>query len=372
MAFAWQALTVRYHFSGNWTALFCTGDQFPQLPHALAFEHVHRFSHSSGYDGQFYHQMAHDPFLARGFFRDFDDPRFRYRRILVPAIAWSIAAGQDRFIDSAYFLVILGCVFLTVFWTSRLGSQFYGVHPAWGTVALLIPAVVVSLDRMTVDVALVALTAGVVYFLAQSRWGAVAALCAAASLVRESGLLLPAGVLVWAAIHRRIRQAALMTISAIPTFAWYLWIAQRLPTHGAELLSPIPFLGLVRRILTPNSYAFGPMVNLLATVLDYAALAGIIVAVFYCAIRVRDFRDRPEGYVAFAFVALVAVVSTPAVWVETYSFTRGFSPLILLVGFDALRRRAPWGALPLVLTAPRVGLQIGSQILDVVRGLGRM
>jgi hypothetical protein len=62
---AWQVFVV--HRSGcNWTALFCAGDKHP-VPPALGFAHVAQLRHSPGYDGQFYHYLAHDPFLTRGF-----------------------------------------------------------------------------------------------------------------------------------------------------------------------------------------------------------------------------------------------------------------------------------------------------------------
>ena len=62
----------------------------------------------------------------------------------------------------------------------------------------------------------------------------------------------------------------------------------------------------------------------------------------------RDRRlDRP------ASVVLIAAVSTLAVCEAAYAFARGFSPLLLT----------------LVLTAPGIGLQIGSQITNVARGI---
>src|SRR5450631_297545 len=69
VAFAWQALTVHYNYSGNWTALFGGGTLFAAPPDALNSEHIYRFPNSRGYDGQIYHIMAHDPFMVRAFLR---------------------------------------------------------------------------------------------------------------------------------------------------------------------------------------------------------------------------------------------------------------------------------------------------------------
>jgi hypothetical protein len=56
----WMALTVHYNYGGNWTGLFCTGAN-QRVPVGQLDEKVHTFPASLGYDGQFYHHIAHDP-----------------------------------------------------------------------------------------------------------------------------------------------------------------------------------------------------------------------------------------------------------------------------------------------------------------------
>ena len=71
----WQALTVRFSYGGNWTALYCTGALFQHAPPALDSENIYLFPNSTGYDGQIYHYMAHDPFFRRGFSSSMNAPR---------------------------------------------------------------------------------------------------------------------------------------------------------------------------------------------------------------------------------------------------------------------------------------------------------
>ena len=97
----WLALTVRYNYGGNWTGLFCTGAN-QRVPADLLAEKLYTFPASSGYDGQFYHYIAHDPLGRTQLPNYIDAPQLRYRRILVPALAYLIAVGQGRFIDAAY------------------------------------------------------------------------------------------------------------------------------------------------------------------------------------------------------------------------------------------------------------------------------
>src|ERR1019366_4727173 len=79
---------------------------------------------------QYYRFLAHDPFLRHGTATDLDTPIDRSRRILVPLLAWALAGSQQGAIDGAY-----GLVFLAV------------------------PATIVGVDTMTVDITLAALTA---------------------------------------------------------------------------------------------------------------------------------------------------------------------------------------------------------------------
>ena len=194
-------------------------------------------------------------------------------------------------------------------------------------------------------------------------------LCALARLARERGLLLTAGVVAWFAIHRRWERAFAFALSAAPAVAWYAYVNARTPASPSDVLSFIPFAGILTRLATPVHYPFGVAMNALTGVLDYAALAGIVVAVVYCAANRRRLAKEPDGLVAFAFVALAAWLSWRPVWEEAYAFARVYSPLILLLALDGLRARSFLGALPLLLTAPRIGLEMGGQVLGIARGL---
>src|ERR1044071_2273539 len=94
--FGWQALVVHYVYAGERTSLYCTGQRFAQPPLG---ERIWTFPNSYGYDGQWYHYIAHDPWFERGFAGFLDAPRIRYRRILLPGLANLLAGGRDRYID---------------------------------------------------------------------------------------------------------------------------------------------------------------------------------------------------------------------------------------------------------------------------------
>src|SRR5205807_999013 len=145
----WQVATVYANYGGDWSALFYTGD-FMRLPASVAAEQPYRFP--GGYDGAFYHMLAHAPSMPADTRADIDNPPLRWRRILVPALAFTAALGDQERIDSAYIAIVdvfvaLGAAALALF------LIWAGVRAGWSLLFPLVPACLVSLDRMTVDTA---------------------------------------------------------------------------------------------------------------------------------------------------------------------------------------------------------------------------
>ena len=364
----WQALTVHYNFAGNWSGLFCAGEKFLPPPAALEFEHTYRIPNSMGYDGQQYHIMAHDPFLTRGFQSSLDVARFRYRRIFVPLAAWTLALGQDRFIDFTYYALSWTAIFLGIWWTARMAVD-QGMHAAWALLFLFTGGAVATIDRMLMDGVVLAEVAGVVYCASRKQWRATFVLAVVAALTREVGLVTVGGLVGWLAFERRFRLAAAMAAACVPAFAWYVYVFSRTTPMTDTFVAPAPFLALMRRIVTPFHYTDIPVVNVLSTVFDYCALAGLVWAIVYAAINFRPWLHSVQGWIGFAFVALIAVVSNATIYDDPYGYTRLFSPSIYITGIDGFRTRSWKALMPLALTAPRVGLLVTGQILRVVRGL---
>jgi len=92
-AASWEVLNIAFLYEGNPTGLFYTGTKTP-LPAAITGGHTYRVSDEVGYDGQFYHLIAHDPLKGRGFISFVDNPRLRWRRIGVPGLAALLAGGE--------------------------------------------------------------------------------------------------------------------------------------------------------------------------------------------------------------------------------------------------------------------------------------
>jgi hypothetical protein len=336
------------------------------LPPQLESEHVYRFTDSLGYDGQVYHYIAHDPFFQRGFDKYIDAPRYRYRRILIPLAAYLLALGHQEFVHGAYIGVILFSVFLGAYWLSACCSLL-GIGPGWGAVFLLVPATLISIDRMTIDVGLAALCVGFVYFLSKNQpWGIYAVLVAA-PLVRETGLIFIAGYASWLLLKRKLRLALLFSTAAVPAIAWYLFVQAHTNPYPYDCCSLVPLKGLVERVFHPPPYPFSWLISSIATTLDYVALAGVFLAIALAVKTAFERRIGPIEISIYLFALMAVFLSFPDSWRDVYGFARPITPLLILLAMSGLARQSLIWVLPMALMVPRIGLQIAPQLIETMR-----
>jgi hypothetical protein len=372
----WQFLTVHYNRAGNWTALFLTGQKYT-LPPELAAG-TYRFP-GVGYDGEMYRLVAHDPFLQRGYARYTDAPGERYRRILLPALAYVLAAGHQSWIDASYIVLIALFIFAGAYWLSRW-AVLAGAHPAWALAFLLVPATLISMDRMTVDVALVAFTVAFAVYCRTGSWWKLFLVLLLACLVRETALLLVAGICLFDLLRRRFERVVLWASTSLPMFAWYFFIRRIFPgkthfgapTWFANKVGP----GLLYRMIYPPQYPLPPALDAIARFADSLALAAILLASILAILLVL--RAHPRGPLAISgllFAALVFALTSVQYWVDVNGYARVISPLFILVALPSIARETrnayPWwlGLVPPIVVDLRLGLQFTSQIGGVVRGL---
>jgi hypothetical protein len=364
----WQFLTVHYNYGGNATALFRIRPGMP-VPPFLRSEHLYTFPGTQGYDGQVYHVIAHDPWMLRGSADAIVYPTFRYQRILVPALAWILALGQDRWIHAAYFAVVLGFAFLGVYWLALVAWRA-GLHPAWGLAFALVPATITSIDRMTVDIALAAFTAGfVLYSETGPRWRTIVIL-ACAVLTRETGLLLVAGYALYLFTRRRVPDGLWALAAAIPGLVWFLYLSRPGETSPVPSYAGwIPLAGFVDRVVHRTAYALPPFKETAAILGDYAALAGVAIALVLATRLALLRRWNPQASVVYVLAIAALMIRSRDVWEDANAFGRVLTPLVLLTALQFFRPN-PWLALvPMLLVDSRISLDLWSQIAGVARGL---
>jgi hypothetical protein len=371
----WQFLTVHYNRGGNWNALFLTGKVFP-IPPDLA-PGTYTFP-GKGYDGEMYRYVAHDVLRTRGYARYLDIAAERYHRILVPALAYLLVAGYQPWIDKSYIAVVGFFAWLGAYWLSRW-AVLAGAHPGWALAFLAVPATLISMDRMTVDIALAALTIGFAVYLRNAPAWKLFVVLVLACLVRETGLLLVGGVWLFDLIQRRFARVALWSCAALPMLAWYAFI-RGIYFEKTHLGAPKWFArkfgaGLFYRMFRPQHYPLPPVLDTLARAGDVLALAGILLGAILAI--VLFLRARPKNALvlsALLFTALVFVLTNARYWNDVNGYARVLSPLLILVALPSIARQPRsfplWlGLAPTLLVTVRLGIEFSSAIGGVLRGL---
>ncbi len=367
VVFGWQGVTVARNHGGNWTALFYTGE-YGRTPPSLAAEGIYRVPASAGYDGQYYHYIAHDPVLSSGMAEYVDNPRLRWRRILVPALSWLVAAGRSEWVDPAFFAVVLAFVFLGAYWLSRY-CRSYGRNPAWGVAFALVPAVVVSIDRMTIDVALAALCVGfALYAEAEPSWKLYPVLVLA-PFARETGLLLVFAWCMWLIVRKDWKRAAVFSTALVSYAGWLAFLALRTGWDQTSWSSWVPLSGLLARTFHPLQYAVTGRWLAVAAATDYLAVLGIWAAAGFAVTLLarRAGKVSPVEMTAVVFAAFLAFLAKPDIWAETYAFGRTLSPLLVMLAMSGIARRAWWQFVPMGMVLPRIALQMLTQTLMAVK-----
>jgi hypothetical protein len=363
LGLAWQLLTVHYNYGGSLTALFCTGSDVP-LPPSLEREHIYVFPGSGGYDGQWYHYVAHDPLRQTDIGRAVPDPLIRYRRILLPGMVYLAALGRQQWIDVSYAACNLAFLFLGAWWLGLLLIR-RRVRPHFAALYVLAPAALISLDRLVIDLALTSLCLGfAVYATSGPKWKLYAVL-AAAALCRESGFLLTAAYGLHLLTLRRFRESLTFATAVVPAVAWNAFVSLRIPGGPAfELQYAIPFWGLLRTLWHPTSYPFAPATSAVIRAFDYLELAGLGLAF---GLAFRNLRQAASEPVRAACVlwAIFGLTLAAFSWSDCYATARILSPLLLFQFLGEGRI----GRLPLAMVLPRVWLQLTPQVLGVIRGL---
>jgi len=363
-----QTAVVRFNYLGNGTALFRHGMEFPPPPSLFEQHRLFIFPPGYGYDGQFYHLMAHDP-LARGeASAHMDDPRLRYRRILVPMAAWVIALGRPALVDAVYDVILLAAVFAGA-WTVGALARGRERSAAWGAAFALVPATAISLDRMTPDVVLVALTVALAWAVQEERRGLAVLLALLAPLVRETGWLLLIAYALSLAVQRCWRRAGVVAVAGLPALAWYAYVAYRLPSQPYPLLA-IPLSGLWSAAAHPPvSAGAQALAAPLMRIAGLLALAGMLLAFAWAAVLARRDPASPLALAALLFALTGVFLQRADHWQAAHDYARVYSPLLAVLLLDALLRGSPWPLLPLAFVWPRLALEMRGEALVVLRGI---
>jgi hypothetical protein len=294
------------------------------------------------YDGMQYSQVACHPLLDAGELRPaVDSLSYRARRILLPAVAWLLAAGDPAWIAQVYAALNIACWLLlaAVFWRRLPVAESRGAL-AW--TGLLFSAGVLSSVRLAlIDLPALLLVALAVWDAERERGRTATGWLAAAALARETSLLASVALFTCPPKSRAalMRGLLLALLAAVPLVIWLGYVRWRVGSvdSGASNFT-WPVVGLLGKwreclqaMAQPDLRRFAWW-TLLST-------AGLTCQAAFILIWRRP--ADPWWRLGAVFTALLLCLGT-AVW-EGFpgAATRVLLPLNLACNVLAVRTRAP-------------------------------
>jgi hypothetical protein len=327
----------------GFTSLIMFGEQFESSASAYLQRTPHAVDRGSGYDGQFYAQIALDPLLrSRSTLNALDSAPYRGRRILLPWVSHLAGFGQPWFVLQAYALVNVACwiglALLLLRWLPA--GQLRAVF-AW-IACMLSDGLLSSMRQSLPDGPSMLLLALGVAAAEQQRRNAAAGLLGLAGLARETNLL-GAVILIpdRLTMGEVARFAGRLAIAVAPLLLWvgYLWYRGMPPDdRGHRNFAPV-FSEFIDKWVTTvailradgwDSFARFSLVALIGLTTQLAVL-----------LWQRDWRNL-WWRMGIAYAALMVVLG-PAVWEgQPGAVTRVAVPMAIAFNILVVKSRWFW------------------------------
>jgi hypothetical protein len=299
---------------------------------------------SNGYDGQFYAQIALDPFLRSDQLpAELDAPAYRARRILVPAVAAAAGMGNPWWTLRAYALVNVCCwIALGVILYRYIRPQDGHAFARW-LGCMLSLGVLDSVRQSLVDLPAALLLVLAVNSYSQTRPAGSAAWAALANLAKETSLL-GSVALYGGEYHRPFpwrRITLVLLMAVLPIAIWSLYVNQRLAGSIKETSLgnfTWPFVGLLmqgknslRELFAGNfdsRYSFGLI-----------GIVGLLTQAWF--LWSNRGPQKPWWRVGLAY-SLLLVFLGPWVWSGYWAACRAVLPMTIAFNLLLPATRAFW------------------------------
>lgn len=307
-----------------------------------------------GYDAQFAYFAAFDPLMLR--FRDqptryravVDSPPYRFGRIGFPWMVRLFAGSEWRW----YPGVMIGLVLLGL-GVSAGASAWLARHAGrsvwWGLLVLAVPGFWQS-ARMVLPEPLAAATLllGCCCILAR-RIRTAAALFAVSLLIRETGIILLASLLLFLPSVSTSRRDRLWLAAAIvPLVLWRIYVAAVLwPDWGWEGLLysahnvGLPLVGIAHLWSALARGTYYPEIQELTRAATWYPL--VLIAVAGVAWVIRNALSRPVSVALFGYIVLSLSLTFPVIWGHVANAQRGSYEMfvVLAAGSASASRLSP-------------------------------
>lgn len=295
---------------------------------------------SSGYDGQFYAQLALSPALREPALETaLDVPAYRAHRILVPATAHVLGAGRPWLVLNIFALLNVACWLGLAFllWREIADTSWIGAARWLGCVLSL--AALDSVRQSLVDLpALLFLVIAVRQHRATRPASTVLAL-ALGQLTKETSFLGSLALLGWP-LRLDLRRVGQLLLSVLPWLAWAIYVAQRFATPSPQGLGNFawPLFGAGTQLFTASS-------ELLVGNLDSRQIFTVLAVIGLATKTYVIWRHRTPADAWWRIGAVYSILLLflgPWVWSGYWAVCRAVLPLTVAFNLLLPRSRAFW------------------------------
>ena len=332
---------AHYHFDVS--GFIQAGDRFVEAGHTPGPILVR--SHSDGYDDQFYYRLAVAPnaHARTEIGVTFDASAWRMQRIGYPLLVHVLSGGQAALVPLMLFLVNVLGVAVVALMAQRLRWQLDlpGWMP-WAVVAW--PGLFITLVHDTTEITALALLLSALSAYVGGRIGLYALLAAAATLSRESSILVFGGIFLndalrWAMARRwqGVERVVLCGLALVPFLVWrqlvtWRWGISPQAEGGSNM--GLPLRGLLQTLSDAVTGARHWANKPVADAINRAVIAVSATVVLGAGLWVGWRLPRliraggPLAGVALGWGVLAALLSTLTAggpWIDVTGYFRAFS-----------------------------------------------
>ncbi len=299
------------------------GDWYTSQPESIP-PNLHISQNSTGYDGQFYYQIALSPFSPQEINAGLriDNGAYRHQRILYPLLAWLFSFGNRDFIP-AILLLLNYFGLCAIAWLGGRYAQMHDSHALWGCLFGLYPGFLFTLTHDLTEIfGVLFLLAGIISLERSPRNGYTWLILTIAMLAKETTLL---AVIALGIVLTRKREywrwpTVLVPLAAYAAWQLALWTKWgEPPVRTAGILMGFPGRGFMDfvRTLDPGNSMHGTWV------IELLYLAGMLLAAF----RVK--KDVVEYKLMLAGSGLMIIALSSHVWIADVAYMRAASEFYL-------------------------------------------
>jgi hypothetical protein len=300
-----------YHPDTGFTVFIGFGsDHDAEVPALREISHHHG---GSGYDGQFYAQLALVPLVKDpAIDRALDNPPYRARRILFSWTAYVAGLGRPAWVLQAYAIQNVVCWLALAWLLCRWIPPDTCRGLALWAACLFSQGMLVSVLLALTDGPSMVLIAIAAAAAEGARTLAASSILGIAALGRETNLL-ALTMLPWPRRRRDwVRTAVAVIVAALPLLLWqdYLWSIYRTQSLANQNQLAMPFTAVIAKGLAAFAMVgrhpfWSPQTwNALATL-------GLVVQIIYLAVRWRP--SQPWWRIGIVYAALICSVHS-VVW----------------------------------------------------------